>query len=82
MKLLKKAHFRVELDERNEKIGYRIREAQIKKVPYQLVLGDREGENKTVTYRKHGQRAQITVTQDEVIALLKEEVENKTFSDN
>lgn len=78
--LLKKAHYRVSLDDRNEKIGYRIREAQLAKVPYQLVLGDREGENKTVTYRKHGQRAQITLSQDEFIAMLDQEVAEKTLS--
>ena len=51
---LRKAHFRVNNDNRDEKLGYRIREAQLKKIPYQLVLGDNERDNGTVTYRKHG----------------------------
>ena len=52
---LRKAHFRVNNDNRDEKLGYRIREAQLKKIPYQLVLGDNERDNGTVTYRKHGE---------------------------
>lgn len=53
---LRKAHFRVNNDNRDEKLGYRIREAQLKKIPYQLVLGDNERDNGTVTYRKHGEK--------------------------
>lgn len=68
---------RVEVDERNEKLGYRMREAQIRKIPYTLVIGDNEKENKTVTYRKHGSEEKITVTNEEFIRLLKDEVENK-----
>ena len=59
---LRKAHFRVNNDNRDEKLGYRIREAQLKKIPYQLVLGDNERDNGTVTYRKHGEKKQTTVT--------------------
>ena len=44
---------RVELDERQEKIGYKIREAQLQKVPYMLVVGDREEENEAVSVRSH-----------------------------
>ncbi|NLW24935.1 MAG: threonine--tRNA ligase [Clostridia bacterium] len=49
------AGVRVELDERNEKIGYKIREAQVQKIPYMLVIGDREVENNTVSLRKRGE---------------------------
>lgn len=77
---LKKAHFRVNNDNRDEKLGYRIREAQLKKIPYQLVLGDNERDNGTVTYRKHGEKKQTTVTFEEFVELLNTEVENKTLS--
>ena len=50
---LKEAGFRAELDERNEKIGYKIREAQMEKIPYMLVVGDKELEAGTVSVRSH-----------------------------
>ncbi|MBZ4653591.1 MAG: thrS [Peptococcaceae bacterium] len=56
-----KANVRVELDDRNEKIGYKIREAQLEKVPYMLVVGDKEMGNNTVAVRKRGQGDQGTV---------------------
>lgn len=77
---LRKAHFRVNNDNRDEKLGYRIREAQLKKIPYQLVLGDNERDDGTVTYRKHGEKKQTTVTFEEFVELLNTEVENKTLS--
>lgn len=77
---LRKAHFRVNNDSRDEKLGYRIREAQLKKIPYQLVLGDNERDNGTVTYRKHGEKKQTTVTFEEFVELLNTEVESKTLS--
>lgn len=77
---LRKAHFRVNNDNRDEKLGYRIREAQLKKIPYQLVLGNNERDNGTVTYRKHGEKKQTTVTFEEFVELLNTEVENKTLS--
>ena len=52
--LLKEKGVRVHVDNRNEKLGYRIREAQMSKVPYQLVVGDNEMENESVNIRKYG----------------------------
>jgi len=69
-KVLKKAKIRVSEDYRDEKLGYKIREAQMKKIPYQLVIGDNEVQNGTVTYRKYGEQAQTTVTVEEFIALI------------
>ena len=69
--------FRVELDDANEKLGYRLRNSQVRKIPYTIVIGDNERGNKTVTYRKYGQKEQITVSLEEFIKLLKEEVETK-----
>jgi threonyl-tRNA synthetase len=60
--------FRLELDDRNEKMGYKIRHAQTQKIPYTLVLGDVEMENKSITYRMFGSQDQITVPLDTFIA--------------
>ncbi|MBR6071911.1 MAG: threonine--tRNA ligase [Acholeplasmatales bacterium] len=67
----KKAKIRVDADYRDEKLGYKIREAQMKKIPYQLVIGDKEVENNTVTYRKYGEQNQVTVSIDEFINIIK-----------
>jgi len=66
----KKAKIRAEVDYRDEKLGYKIREAQMKKIPYQLVIGDNEVKNGTITYRRYGSQEQTTVTIDEFIALI------------
>jgi threonyl-tRNA synthetase len=68
---------RVEMDDRDEKLGYKIREAQTKKIPYQLVLGDKEVEKGEVTYRKYGEQEQTTVKVDEFISLILKEIEEK-----
>ena len=67
-KKLKELGFRVSLDDSNEKLGYRLRNAQVNKIPYTLVIGDKEKEDGTVTYRKFGEQAQTTVSIDEFIA--------------
>jgi len=74
---LRKNKIRVELDNRNEKLGYRMRESQTMKVPYTLVLGDKERDEKTVTYRIHGHQDTVTVSLDEFIELLKKVIEDK-----
>ncbi len=77
--LLKNKGIRVELDDRNEKLGYRLREAQTKKVPYTLILGDQEKENNTISYRLHGEKDTTTVTQDEFIDMLAQEINKRRF---
>ncbi len=69
-KKLKQAHIRVKVDYREEKLGYKIREAQMEKVPYQLVIGDNEIQNNTVTYRQYGKTEQVTVSIDEFINMM------------
>lgn len=71
---LKAAGFRVELDDRNEKIGYKIREAQMQKIPYMLVVGDNEVAEKAVNVRKYGEQKSETVSFDQFIESLKAEV--------
>jgi threonyl-tRNA synthetase len=68
---------RVENDFRDEKIGYKIREAQTKKIPYQLVIGDKEMENDSVTYRHYGDTEQVSVPFEEFVQMLLQEIENK-----
>ena len=74
---LKEQGIRAELDDRNEKLGYRLREAQTKKVPYTLILGDNEKQNNTISYRLHGEKETTTVSEEEFIKLIKKEIENK-----
>lgn len=76
---LRKHKIRVELDPASEKLGYRMRNAQIKKIPYTLVIGDKEKENNAVTYRKYGSKDQITVSLDEFIKLIENEIETKAL---
>ena len=75
--LLKDKGFKVELDAREEKLGYRIREGQMERVPYLLVLGNNERDEKTVTYRKHGEQKQITVPFDDFVAMLNQQIVDK-----
>ena len=74
---MKAAGIRAELDDRNEKLGYRIREAQMSKVPYMVVVGDEEMQSGTVTVRARieGEGGKFTV--DEFIAKIKNEIETK-----
>jgi threonyl-tRNA synthetase len=64
---LKAAGFRVEMDSRDEKIGYKIREAQMKKIPYMLVVGDKEIEENAVNVRKYGEQKSETVSFEEFL---------------
>ena len=77
--MLKEKDIRAELDDRNEKLGYRLREAQTEKVPFTLILGDQEKENATISYRLFGQKDTTTVSKEEFIKLIKEEIINKTI---
>ncbi len=71
--------FRWEIDDREEKLGYRIREAQVAKVPYTLVLGENEAAGQTVTYRRYNTTKQITVPLPEFIDMIQKEVESKAL---
>ena len=70
---------RATVDSRNEKLGYRVREAQLQKVTYQIVVGDGEQENNTVTIRQSGKKDSVTLSLDEALAKFKAEVDNKTL---
>ncbi|WP_458863203.1 threonine--tRNA ligase [Acidaminobacterium chupaoyuni] len=77
MKQLQQRGFRVELDDRSEKIGYKIREAQLQKVPYMLVLGDKEQESGEVAVRNRKNGETEVMSADAFIARLREEVDTK-----
>jgi threonyl-tRNA synthetase len=79
LKLFKKNKIRVKFDDREEKLGYRMREAQMEKIPYQLVIGDNEVANSTVTYREYGKKEQTTVTKEEFLNKILEEIQAKTL---
>ncbi len=74
---LKSRGFRAVLDDRNEKIGYRIREAQLEKVPYMLVVGDREREENAVAVRSRKDGDLGVMPIEEFIRLLREEIDEK-----
>ena len=74
---LEDRNVRVELDDRAEKLGYRMREGQVQKVPYLLVIGFNEMENKSVSYRLHGEMDTTTVGLDEFVEKIHEEIKNK-----
>ena len=78
-KMMKKG-YRVKLDDRNEKLGYRIREAQVKKVTMQIVIGDHEVADNTVTIRRHGQKESLTLSQEEFFAAVDREIINKELA--
>ena len=75
--ILEENGLRVNIDDRNEKLGYRLRESQIQKIPYTLVIGDNEMNTKSVTYRKYGTKEQITVSLDEFISMILKEIKEK-----
>lgn len=76
---LLKYGIRVELDSRDEKLSYRMREAQTRKIPYILVLGDKERDNHLISYRMHGEQKTTTVSKDEFITMLVEEINKKAM---
>lgn len=68
---------RSSIDLREEKLGYLIRDAQVNKIPYSIVLGDEEMANEQVTYRKYGSEEQVSVSVADFVKLIKDEIESK-----
>ena len=77
--LFKSLGFRVEMDARNEKLGYRMRESQTRKIPYSLIIGDKERDGGLVSFRRHGETETTTVSKDEFINLMNELIKEKRF---
>ena len=80
MNKLKELDIRCEMDDREEKLGYKIRESQTKKMPYTLVIGDNEKNEDKITYRKYGHKDTETVSTDEFIKMILEEIKNKEMN--
>ncbi len=76
---LESCHIRVELDDRNEKLGYKMRDSQKRKIPFSLILGNQEMENNTISYRIHGSEETHTLTQEEFLAHLNEMITKKVL---
>ena len=73
----RKAGIRIEVDDRNEKIGYKIREAQLQKIPYMLVVGGKEEENEAVSVRSRFKGDEGQMKLDDFLAAIKEEIANR-----
>lgn len=74
---LKKEGIRAVLDDSNEKLGYRLRNSQVKKAPLTLVIGDNEVSDNSVTYRRYSKKEQITVSSNEFLKMIRKEIDNK-----
>jgi threonyl-tRNA synthetase len=74
---LKSAGIRIELDDRSEKIGYKIREAEVKKIPYMIVVGDKEEQDKEVTYRKHKEGDKGRIKLEDFMNILLQQINNR-----
>lgn len=75
--ILEKNEMRVSLDSRDEKLGYRMRESQTKKIPFTLILGDKERDQKEISYRKHGEEGTTTVSIEEFVQFLQSVIATK-----
>lgn len=76
-RLLQENDIRVQLDDRDEKLGYRIRESQTRKIPYTLIIGDKERDEESISYRMFGSAETTTVSQTEFVSYLKEQIRSK-----
>lgn len=76
-KLFEQNNLRVQVDNREEKLGYRMRESQIKKIPYTIVIGDKELESTQITYRKYGVETPVTIELNDFIEMINKEIANK-----
>ena len=73
----KLSDYRVKLDDRDEKLGYKMRESVINKIPITLILGQKEVDSQTVSYRMYGSEETITVSAEELIQLINNKIKNK-----
>ncbi len=75
--LLRNEGFRVEMDAREEKLSYRMRESQTRKIPLTLIVGDKERDEKTISYRLFGTTETTTLSREEFVAFVKDLIVNK-----
>ncbi len=77
--LLKANDIRAELDDRDEKLNYKLRESVIAKIPYTLIIGDNEKNSGNISYRKRGSKDTITVSKEEFIKMLKDSISSNKY---
>lgn len=75
--LLHNENIRVELDKREEKVGYRMRESVIRKIPFTLIIGQKEVDEENISYRRYGSEETLTVSNNEFIKFITEEIKNR-----
>jgi len=75
--MLKEEGIRVELDDRGEKLGYKMRESTLRKIPFTLILGNNERDERKISYRRYKSEETITVSIEEMLELLEEEINTK-----
>ena len=78
-KIFEDHRIRCALEPAEEKLGYRLRQAQLQKIPYTLVVGDKEAEAETVTYRLYSHQEQVTVSVDRFLELITAEIDTKAL---
>ena len=76
---LMKLAIRSEVDKRDEKVSYRMRESQVRKIPYTLILGDKERDSESISYRLYGSEDTYTISLSEFEQKLKQEIDQKIF---
>jgi threonyl-tRNA synthetase len=72
-------NYRVELDDSEEKLSYRMRSSQTRKIPLTLILGDKERDNNTISYRKFGSQETVTLSKEEFYKMLDSDISNKVI---
>ena len=77
--LLKDNNIRVELDSRDEKLSYRMLESQTRKIPFTLIIGDKERDNNEVSYRRFGSTETTTLSKGDFLQLIKDKIENRSI---
>ena len=80
VELIKNNDIRVKLDDREEKLSYKMRESQTKKVPLTLIVGDNEKDNNLISYRLHGSKETVTCSKEEFISKVKASISGKTYN--
>ena len=77
VKVLEAAKVRVKLNDSDDKLGYRLRQSIVNKIPFTLVIGEKEKEDRSVTYRIYGQEKQVTVPLDEFVKIIRKSIDEK-----
>ena len=75
--ILEENNIRVELDDRDEKLSYKMRESQTKKIPFTLIIGDKEKQDNSISYRLFGSRDTVTLSKEEFVNKILDDIKRK-----